>query len=251
MTQYGFFFDQSRCIGCSACVVACEQWHNIDPGPIKWMRVFQWEKGAYPDIRLHILAIPCYHCETPVCVKACSNNALYKEEKYGAVLVDQNRCRGTRKCWRACPYGVPQYESDEPGRKMSKCTMCFDRLEQGLKPICVLSCSMRALEFGSIEELRAKYGNLARLEDIPRDSITKPAVVFKPADTKKPVIPWDADKALELWQKRQPYQGIPLPVVFRAKSDITDPPRIIIGRHRLVLKAKNNAEQLYYTTDDE
>lgn len=251
MTQYGFFFDQSRCIGCSACVVACEQWHNISPGAIKWMRVYQWEKGAYPHIKLHILAIPCYHCENPVCIPACPNHALYKEEKYGAVLVNQDKCQGTRKCWRACPYGVPQYASDEPGQKMSKCTMCLDRLEQGLKPICVLSCSLRALEFGPIAELRAKYGNLRRLEDMPKDSITKPAVVLKPADAKKMVVPWDADKALELWQKRQPERGQPLPDIFTAKTDITQPQQSIIGRHKLVLKAKSTAEQLYYTTDDE
>ncbi len=129
--------------------------------------------------------------------------------------------------------------------------MCLDRLERGLKPICVLSCSMRALEFGPIDELRAKYGNLAHLEDMPRGSITKPAVVFKPADAKKPIIPWDADNALELWKKRQPYHGKNLPDIFKAKTDITQPPLSIIGRHKLVLKAKDNAEQLYYTMDDE
>jgi anaerobic dimethyl sulfoxide reductase subunit B (iron-sulfur subunit) len=251
MTQHGFFFDQSRCIGCSACVVACEQWHQIGPGPVKWTRVFQWEKGSYPDIKLHILAIPCYHCMTPVCVKSCPNKALYKEEKYGAVLVDRDKCRGTRKCWRACPYGVPQYGSDATGEKMSKCTMCFDRLEQGLKPICVLSCSMRALEFGPIDELRAKYGTLAHLADMPREAITKPAVVFKPADAKKQIIPWDADAALLLWQKRQPSQGKCLPDIFMEKTVITLPPRSIIGRHKLALKTKHVAEQLYYTSDDE
>jgi len=45
---------------------------------------------------------------------------------------------------------------------MSKCTMCIDRLEQGLKPICVLSCSMRALEFGPLEEITSRYGNLEK-----------------------------------------------------------------------------------------
>jgi len=44
-----------------------------------------------------------------------------------------------------------------------------------------------------------KYGSLRGLEDMPKDSITKPAVVFKPADPKKQVIPWDSERALELW----------------------------------------------------
>ena len=250
MTQYGFFFDQSRCIGCNACTIACKQWHDIPPSPVKWMRVYQWEKGAFPNTRLHFLAIPCYHCENPVCVKACPNEALYKEDEYGAVLVNLDKCQGTRKCWKACPYGAPQYEGDEPGLKMSKCNMCIDRLEQGLKPICVLSCSMRALEFGPLDKLVEKYGALRTLEDMPRDSITSPAVIFKPPAERIQVVPWDAEKALELWRKRET-EGEPLPDVFAEITDVTEITEDSIGRNKLVLKAKNSAELMYYTTDND
>ena len=198
-----------------------------------------------------MLPVMCYHCENPVCIKACPNGAIYKEEKYGAVLVDPEKCTGTRKCWKACPYGAPQFQGDEPGTKMSKCNMCIERLEQGLTPICVLSCSMRALEFGPLEELEKKYGHLKRLEDMPKESITKPAVVFKPADPRKQVIPWDSRRALELWQKRQPHEGEPLPDVFTEISEITEAPQEITGHHKLVLKAKNSQELIYYTTDNE
>lgn len=251
MAQYGFFIDLSRCTGCNACVIACKQWHNIPPGPTKWMRVYQWETGAFPDINLHILPVMCFHCEKPACIKACPNEAIYKEDKYGAVLVDPDKCQGTRKCWQACPYGSPQFEGDAPDLPMSKCNMCVDRLEDGLAPICVLSCSMRALEFGPLDKLRAKYGNLSQLEDMPRDSITVPAVVFKPADSTKQIIPWDSDKVLELWQKRHPDNGEPLPDIFKEKSDVTQVPEDIISRSRLVLKAKSTEELMYYTTDDE
>ena len=251
MAQYGFFIDLSRCIGCNACVIACKQWHNISPGPIKWVRVSQWETGSFPSIKLHILPIMCFHCENPVCIKACPNQAIWKEEKYGAVLVDPEKCEGERKCWQACPYGAPQFEGDEPGLKMSKCDMCIDRLEEGLKPICVLSCSMRALEFGPLNELREKYGNLSQIEDMPKDSITKPAVIFKPADSKKRVIPWDSERALELWQRRHPDKGEPLPNTFMVESDITQVPEGNVGRGKLVLKAENTEELMYYTTDDE
>jgi anaerobic dimethyl sulfoxide reductase subunit B (iron-sulfur subunit) len=227
------------------------QWHDIPPGTVKWMRVYQWEKGVFPNVRLHMMPVLCYHCENPVCIKACPNEAIYKEEKYGAVLVDPEKCTGTRKCWEACPYGVPQFQGDEPSTKMSKCNMCIERLEQGLTPICVLSCSMRALEFGPIDELEKKYGHLKRLEDMPKDSITKPAVVFKPADPKRQVIPWDSRRALELWQKRQPHEGEPLPDVFTEISEVTEAPQEIVGRHKLVLKAKNSQELMYYTTDNE
>jgi anaerobic dimethyl sulfoxide reductase subunit B (iron-sulfur subunit) len=251
MTQYGFFIDQSRCIGCNTCTVACMQWHDIQPGSVRWMRVYQWEKGGFPNTRLHMLPAPCYHCENPVCIKACSNGAIYKEKKYGAVLVDQKKCTGSRACWKACPYGSPQFDSDEPGRKMSKCNMCIDRLEQGGIPICAASCSMRALDFGPIKELEKKYGELRSLEDMPKGSLTRPAVVFKPVDPKSTVVPYNTSKALKLWQKRQSPMGEPLPDIFTTESEVTETHPEIVGRNKLVLKAKNSKELKYYTTDNE
>ena len=251
MSQYGFFIDQSRCIGCNSCVIACKQWQDIPPGPIKWMRVYQWETGLFPDTRLHILPIMCFHCENAVCVKACPNGAIYKEEKYGAVLMDSQKCRGARKCWQACPYGTPQYEGDGIDKKMSKCNMCIDRLNQGLKPICVMSCSMRALEFGVLDELIKKYGNLKRLEEMPKETITRPAVVFKPSEKKRTIVNWNPMKALELWQKRQSHLGKLLPDVFTETFDVTEAPRNIVGHNKLVLKARNSEELMYYTTDNE
>lgn len=251
MTQHGFFVDLSRCIGCNACVIACKQWHAISPGSIKWMRVYQWEKGVFPNTRIHILPIMCYHCGNPVCIKACPEGAIHKENKYGAVLVDSSKCQGTKKCWKACPYGAPQFEGDHRGAGMSKCNMCIDRLESGLKPICVLSCSMRALEFGPMDELKKKYGSLRCVESMPKDTITQPSVVFKLVDPKKQIVKWNYIRALELWQKRIPEDGMILPDVFHRLSDVTQATETIVGRNRLMLKAKNSKEMMYYTTDDE
>jgi anaerobic dimethyl sulfoxide reductase subunit B (iron-sulfur subunit) len=251
MSQYGFFIDLSRCIGCNACVIACKQWRDLPPGPIKWLRVYQWETGSFPDINLHVLPIMCLHCEKPACIKACPHGAVRKETKYGAVLADPGKCTGERQCWKACPYGAPQFEGDGPGRRMSKCDMCIDRLEKGNKPICVLSCSLRALEFGPIDELREKYGDPPQLDFLPRGSITRPSAIFKPIDRKKQIIPWDWKKAFELWQKRHPDGDSALPDVFEDMSDIPQVRGDIIGRNRLVLKPRNSEELMFYTTDDE
>ena len=169
MTQYGFLIDLSRCTGCNACVIACKQWHHIEPGPAKPVRVYQWEKGTFPEIDLRVLPIMCFHCENPLCAEACPNEAITKEEKYGAVLVDPGKCTGQRKCWEACPYGTPQFKSDDGAEKMLKCNMCMDRLEEGLAPICVLSCSLRALEFGPMDELMEKYGDTGPEERPKKD----------------------------------------------------------------------------------
>lgn len=251
MTQYGFFIDLSRCIGCNACVIACKQWHDVAPGPVKWMRVYQWEKGSFPDIDLRVLPIPCFHCEKPVCADACPNKAIIKEDTYGAVLVDEAKCTGQRKCYQACPYGAPQFESDAPDAKMSKCTMCLDRLEQGLKPICVMSCSMRALEFGPIEELKKKYGAPLQIEDLPKNALTKPSVVFKPVDPKRQIVTYNPARALELWQKRHPDNGEALPDVLADATEVTRDSSDIMGRKELKLKPQNAEELMFYTTDDE
>lgn len=251
MTQYGFYFDQSRCIGCNACTVSCKQWHQLPPGPRKWMRVYQWETGAFPEVRVHFLAIPCYHCERPVCMKACPSGAISKEEKYGAVLIDSSKCTGSRRCWKACPYGSILFASDSPEEKASKCTMCIDRLEDGKAPICVLSCSMRALEFGPIDQLASQHGHLRQLEEMPPGELTRPAVVFKRSQGKQPIIPWDARHALRLWKERGPDAPPEAPALFGNLSDVMEVPPATVGRDRLVLKPRNVEELMYYTTDDD
>jgi anaerobic dimethyl sulfoxide reductase subunit B len=251
MTQYGFFIDLSRCTGCHGCEIACKQWHDIQPGPVKWLRVYQWETGSFPNINLNVLPMMCLHCENPVCARACPQGAITRETKYGAVRVSLEKCTGERKCWQACPYGAPQFAGDGRGLKMSKCDMCFDRLEKGDKPICVLSCSLRALEFGPLDELKTKFGGPVQLDYLPSNTLTRPAVIFKPVDLKKPIVAWDAKRALELWQKRQPDGGGPLPDVFQNIKDVTGFPPEIIGRPKLVLKARNTEELMFYTTDDE
>jgi len=111
--QYGFFFDQSRCSGCRACSIACKNWNNLPAGPLKYLRIYEYEKGSFPDVRLHIQFIPCYHCEKPTCLEICPTKAIYKEEKYGAVLIDEEKCNGCRLCYYACPYGAPVFERDK------------------------------------------------------------------------------------------------------------------------------------------
>jgi len=81
--------------------------------------------------------------------------------------------------------------------------------------------------------------------------VTMPAIVFKPVDPKKQIIPWDYETALKLWQKRHSDNGEPLPDIFTEISEVTQVPEDIIGRNKLVLKAKNTEELMFYTTDDE
>jgi anaerobic dimethyl sulfoxide reductase subunit B (iron-sulfur subunit) len=244
MTQYAFFFDQSRCYSCHGCSVACKDWNGIEPGPEKWMTVYEWEEGTYPDLRVHNLAFSCGHCQNPACLKACPNGAIFKEEKYGAVLVDGDKCKGTRQCLIACPYGAPKFASDAPGTKMSKCTMCIDRLENGQKPLCVVSCPLRALDFGTLEEIEAKYGSLRQLDGMP-EATTGPAFIARPHAPKKELVPYDKDKALSLMQQRGE-----LGTVFENIEDVTRVEEGVVPRSKLKMKHVNASELLSETRND-
>jgi anaerobic dimethyl sulfoxide reductase subunit B (iron-sulfur subunit) len=207
----------------------------------------QWEKGAWPNVRAYALAISCYHCENPLCVDA-ADGAMFKEEKYGAVLIDPEKASSPsmRKAWEACPYGVIMFDSDAPIAKASMCNMCIDRLEQGLKPVCVMSCPQIALDFDTLENLQTKYGTNRDLPDLPSSATVSPAVIFKPALPKKQLVSYDANAALQINAKRP--KG---PALYNSPSDVTDIPEGLISRNKPVLKAQSLKDALHYTTDNE
>lgn len=92
------------------------------------------------------LARICNHCTYPGCLAACPRNAIYKRPEDGVVLVDQERCRGYRKCVEACPYKKAMYRPTT--RVTEKCIACYPRLEgkdpetkgQPMETRCMTSC---------------------------------------------------------------------------------------------------------------
>jgi len=246
MAQYGFFFDQSRCSGCHACAVACKNWNGLPPGALKYLRIYEYEKGSFPNVRMHFHWVACYHCEEPACVSGCPCEAIHKEEKYGAVLIDSERCNGCRICYDVCPYGAPVFDSDDSETKAQKCTMCIDRLELGEQPICVLACPTRALDFGPLSALAMRYGDRRDLENMPSSQTTRPAIIFKPHTEKRQLVPYNAEKALELLMTREP-----LPAVFTSVADVADIPSGTVGRRELVIKHESTDDLMRRTRNDE
>lgn len=183
--QIGFYFDQTRCTGCSACRVACKDWHDIPAGPENWMRVIYTEKGKFPDPSVSYMIAPCWHCTDPVCVPACPAGAIIKRKEDGIVFVDSDACLGNdecdEKCLKACPYNAPQF-GPEKGARMRKCNYCLDRFAEGKLPNCVEACPVRALDAGPLRELEDKYGKSREAEGFKYSQRTKPAVVIKPKE---------------------------------------------------------------------
>jgi anaerobic dimethyl sulfoxide reductase subunit B len=186
--QMAFFYDQTRCIGCYACVVSCKQWNQVPPGPVKWRRVLTMENGIYPDVSVRFLSMACCHCENPACVYVCPVSAITKREKDGIVIVNTAACLGGKRCGfacrNACPYDAPQFDVEEYAQ-MQKCNFCVERLNENKKPICVEACITKALDAGPFEELRRKYDQIREAEGFAYSPRLKPSVLFRPRPNDK------------------------------------------------------------------
>ncbi len=186
--QLAFYFNSSVCTGCKTCQIACKDRSDLPVG-VNWRRVHQYEGGNWiptpnnpklmtpNNVFVYSLSIACNHCEDALCVQVCPTGAMHKGED-GVVLIDPDKCIGCRYCEWACPYGAPQY--DESIGKMTKCDFCQDLVAEGKNPVCVDACPMRALEFGELDELRAKYGDVNAIEPLPASNITEPSLVITP-----------------------------------------------------------------------
>lgn len=169
--QLAFHFDQTRCMGCQTCVVACKDWNELAPGTAKLRNMYDQENGTFPNVSVFMTLFSCNHCAEPACIKACPYSAIYKRETDGIVVLDRNLCQGYGECKNACPYDAPQLPDDDQetpslsadtntkGHKMIKCNMCLDRIEDGQKPVCVGACLTRAIDVDTISNIEAKYPN--------------------------------------------------------------------------------------------
>jgi DMSO reductase iron-sulfur subunit len=146
--QHGFFFNADNCIACHACESACSEKNDV-PAHLAFRSVGFVEGGTYPNYQRLNISMACNHCDDPVCLKGCPTRAYTKFAEYGAVLQDPDICFGCGYCTWVCPYNAPQL--DPVKGQVSKCNMCVDRLEVGLKPACAAACLGGALDFGVIE----------------------------------------------------------------------------------------------------
>ncbi|GAB1262501.1 DmsC/YnfH family molybdoenzyme membrane anchor subunit [Aurantivibrio plasticivorans] len=179
--QHGFYFNADNCIGCHACEAACSE-KNGNPAHISFRSVGYVEGGTYPDFKRMNISMACNHCDDPVCLKGCPTRAYTKHLEYGAVLQDPDTCFGCGYCTWVCPYNAPQL--DPIKGQVSKCNMCVDRLEEGLKPACASACLGNALDFGVVEQLpENREQNLTSIPGFPTPEITHPNIRFQQTRT--------------------------------------------------------------------
>jgi formate dehydrogenase iron-sulfur subunit len=106
----------------------------------------------------------CKHCANAPCQEACPTGAIIRTE-FDTVYVQQDVCNGCGYCVVACPFGVIARDSVVDG-KAHKCTLCYDRLKDGMTPACAKACPTRSIVFGEVEQLqkqaRERVGELHR-----------------------------------------------------------------------------------------
>lgn len=183
--QLGFYIDSSLCSGCKACMVSCKDKNNLDSRRA-FRRIYEGRGGGFQkegegwasNVYAFTLSISCNHCSDPICVKNCPTTAMTKRPEDGVVVVDRSKCIGCGYCAWSCPYSAPQMDHDSG--QMSKCDFCIDLLAKGEDPVCVATCPLEAIQYGEIEDLRAKYGNVADVAGLPDSSITQPNLVIRP-----------------------------------------------------------------------
>ena len=173
MADKSFFIDTSKCTACRGCQMACKQWNKLGTEPTvnrgshqnppdlsattyKLVHFSEEQVGGKPV--WYFFAEQCRHCLEPACKETADSmvkDAIIKDEATGAVLyTDLTKKLKAKEVITACPYNIPRLDSKS--KRLAKCTMCFDRVKNGLLPACVKTCPTGAMSFGDREEILAK-----------------------------------------------------------------------------------------------
>lgn len=187
--QWGMVIDLEKCIGCNACVIACQVENNVavvGPEEVERSREMHWlrvDRASEKDV-LSFRPMPCMHCENAPCERVCPVEAtLHSHDGLNQMIY--NRCVGTRYCSNNCPYKVRRFnylrwEQDPAPPEvrnpnvtvrdrgvMEKCTYCVQRIREArivadrenrpvrdgeVRTACQDACPTRAIVFGNLAD---------------------------------------------------------------------------------------------------
>ncbi len=200
--------DLRKCVGCTACTIACIAENRLPPGVV-YRPVLEQEIGRFPNVTRRFIPRPCMQCENPPCTPVCPVNATYTNQD-GIVVVDYDQCIGCRYCITACPYGARTFDfgafytegtaeeeaamvgahaADEyerlpsaeygrdwartshnrsPAGNVRKCHFCLHRIREGMLPACATTCIGGATFFGDANDPDSIVSELIGLPNVMR-----------------------------------------------------------------------------------
>jgi Fe-S-cluster-containing dehydrogenase component/formate-dependent nitrite reductase membrane component NrfD len=191
--RYGFIIDQTSCIGCHACTVACKSENEVPLGTFRtWVKYV--EKGEFPDTRRHFAVLRCNQCEDAPCMAICPTKALFRRED-GIVDFDSSACIGCKSCMQACPYDALYI--DPLSNTAAKCNYCAHRVDKGLEPACAVVCPTQAIIPGDLDDPTSRIAQMLEKNSVEvrkPDKGTKPKVFYIGAEPTllDPRIPRDS-----------------------------------------------------------
>ncbi len=168
--------DTTTCIGCKACEVACLEWNGLSFSETVFDNSYQtmpettwnfWNLIKFNEyepeggnLMLLMRKDQCMHCAEPGCLIACPADGAIVQYANGIVDFQQDACIGCGYCMTGCPFNIPKFSPTS--RKVFKCTLCSDRVSEGLEPACIKACPTGCLHFGTKDEMKELAENRAQ-----------------------------------------------------------------------------------------
>ncbi len=193
--KWAMVIDIRKCIGCNACTAACIAENNLPPG-VTYRTVAETEDGEYPDVRRFFMPTNCVQCENAPCIEAANKviPGSMSRRADGIVVIDYTKMKGKKvfeAASKACPYpkslwydegknytdGTPavqpyeQRKFKEYGKEWRrkgtkdatrKCHFCTQRIDAGVLPACVTTCTGQAMHFGDLNDPESLVSRLLK-----------------------------------------------------------------------------------------
>jgi len=252
---WGMSIDLHSCIGCNACILACQTENNIPvvgkdqvarEREMHWIRVDTYFEGTpeSPSAVFH-QPVPCQQCENAPCELVCPVGATVHDDE-GINNMVYNRCVGTRYCSNNCPYKVRRFNflqySDRTTESlklmhnpevtvrsrgvMEKCTYCIQRIVATKREMEILQVQMDEQATGddaeAVEQTSAKLRQkmLDTLQAACQQACPTQAIVFGNLNAKvDPIHAYQPDHRSEVARRKQ------LPLDYSLLAELTTQPR--------------------------
>ena len=174
--QVAKLVDTTTCIGCKACEIACQEWNDLPFATTSFDNTYQtmphtewnfWnlikfneQPKADGGMMWLMRKDQCMHCADPGCLKACPADGAIVQYHNGIVDFQEANCIGCGYCITGCPFNIPKLNHHT--KKVYKCTLCADRVSEGLEPACIKACPTGCLHFGTKEDMLELAGRRAK-----------------------------------------------------------------------------------------